>query len=449
MKTKLEQLTKTLSQLGLRDPARYAQSLNYLIKISSNSFLQEAKILHSLGDIVDYLANNNIEFDDIVDENLSLPSFTLSVKGKITSKQAESLVGYTKFQIFQGLENYLNTFIKYYLQPKASQLYYELRDPYIATIKDLEQVRDNIQIINRSLRGVSKETVKSSLSNFNVQTKNATDYLNIVKRDLSRIGHGDIQLASWSSIPSNIQATLPKQEKPPTWNDLFVFDWEDLARKELARIEANFMAEKDLTPNQLFQVIKSFRPGFLRRVANTNSDDPNNKKQQPTDHDEVEFDEAEFEEAHDDQTTGSSKSNNQSKSNKDETTTNSKPNDSSQEKSEMGAAFRIFQEQGKYQDFESARRNYKDLETMVGLILRTKSLFSSGSSDTGISGEKLLRGFTEVILDRYQKAYETLLEHAYDSYITLYHSSQEVESSLPRSLHSVANAFENLGDNNI
>lgn len=423
MDDKFHHLIRTLAELGLHEPSQYISSVQKLYKLAGARVSSEIQVLRALSRITGEL--QSMDFYDILEAPLTFPGYTIETEKKVIVKEEEQLQGYTKLEVYLGLQNYLMGFIKYHLQPKEDQMYHEYRQAYSQVIESLSRAHTLLAKTNRLIvRGVSKESVATQLDRVLRTASQIKFYLHIIKRDVDKfpsIKNAPYRPRTWGEIPAEEQRELEELAKQiSTYGERIKrldFDMD----QEMATIEQTFMEERSIPPQMMQQMLKAFRPDIasvnrdfvntlqIRKAAIDDDDEglvfedlPRSKNEKPSATTTFPTDLKGLSEKVHQQSSEKQKKMHEELEKKKDTDT------------PFPSGIAMFEELQRQPDRPTDKDDLKDM--VLGII-------SNGSVKTKnqlITGPRLERGFTHYLLPLFRIQYVALLDHALNVYMSIY-----------------------------
>lgn len=251
MRDKLSQLHKSFVSIGLDDAAKRIQAIDSLYVKSSDDFSTEIKILLQIADILDEL--KDLKFHDTYASDKSLPGYSISTHNERIVKDAESLQGYTKKEILAGINNYLHSFIKNFMEVKFDRVGFENEDKYGQAINTISDALRELQAASKS---VSKGSVSKLLFKVLRSVQDIDLFTRIIKREIPKLKDERWTGPIAKTLPA--KALLGPDIKGGTWAEILSNIKFDLD-SEMRKIDEEYMASHDIDPSDFYYMIKSFR----------------------------------------------------------------------------------------------------------------------------------------------------------------------------------------------
>lgn len=408
MREKLQKLHQSFTTIGLEDAAKQIQVISHLYVNSSDNFTTEINILNTLADILEEL--QGLKFQDIYSGSQALPGYTINTHNQRTVKSTEPLQGHNKKEILTGINHYLASFIKHFMEVRAERISYGNTGKYNQAINIVTSILQEFQAAHKT---VTKGSVSKLLYKVLRSTQDIDLFLRIVKRETPKMKDDP----RWSGPLERYRSTMSRYHdiEGSSWSEVIEnldFDLET----EMQKIEQDYIATHDISPSDFYYMIRSFRSNVM------------------------EIKKASFsiiKRAQDDETIDLTDTEGKDKTNDKKDKKESVPS-SEEAKSKPKSDF--FKKPSILSLDPQAISDPTPLRSIATQIVTSGSLFSkakSGSKLTPLAPWIVYRAYVEHLLTQFQEQYASLINTAHQIHSSLY-EVQAVELKMIKALRSAA-----------
>lgn len=255
MREKLQQLHQSFIAIGLEDAAKQIQVIGHLYAHASDDLSTEVNILNTLADILEEL--RDLKFQDVYSGPQALPGYAINTQNQRTIKSTEPLQGHNKKEILSGINHYLASFIKNFMEVRIERISYDNAERYDHAISILTSILQEFQAAHKS---VTKGSVSKLLYKVLRSTQDIDLFLRIVKRETPKMKEDP----RWSGPLERYRSTTSRHHdiEGSSWSEVLInldFDLE----AEMQKIEQEYISTHDISPSDFYYMIRSFRSNVV------------------------------------------------------------------------------------------------------------------------------------------------------------------------------------------